>query len=104
MENGTQLSEDDDEDEGGRRDTWGESKGRFGHLREVGVRGFVGAVKDERGTWILVLLYYAVSPLLVVFTYLLTKFASLWNAAIILMIGHLKSPTSIPIPCFSELG
>jgi hypothetical protein len=37
MKNGTQLSEN--EDEGGSKDTWGAPKGRFGHLRELGVMG-----------------------------------------------------------------
>jgi hypothetical protein len=105
LENGTQLSEDEDEDDdNGRKDVWGAPKGRFGHLREVGISGFVGAVEDERGTWVLVHLYDAVSPFLVVFVDLLTKAASLWNVAILLMIRYLSSLTSIPIPSFSELG
>jgi hypothetical protein len=62
-EEGRTLS-DDDED-GARRDVWGEPKGRFGHLREVGVGGFVAAVEDERRTWVLVHLYESVRPLLV---------------------------------------
>ncbi|EIW85959.1 hypothetical protein CONPUDRAFT_160873 [Coniophora puteana RWD-64-598 SS2] len=34
------------------------SEGRFGHLREVGRAGFVGAVeKEERGVWVVVHLY-----------------------------------------------
>ncbi|EIN06299.1 thioredoxin-like protein, partial [Punctularia strigosozonata HHB-11173 SS5] len=37
---------------------FGERKGRFGHLREVGVGGFVPAVEqEERGTWVVVHLY-----------------------------------------------
>ncbi|KAJ7902043.1 hypothetical protein B0H14DRAFT_2669667 [Mycena olivaceomarginata] len=42
-----------------RRNVFGETrKGRFGHLREVGVKGFLHAVEDElRGTWIVVHLY-----------------------------------------------
>jgi hypothetical protein len=51
VENGMKLSEDDDEDDGGGRDKWGASKGCFRHLREVGVRGFVGAVEGHRGPW-----------------------------------------------------
>jgi hypothetical protein len=37
MENGTQLGED--EDEGGRKDTWGAPGARFRHLRELGIMG-----------------------------------------------------------------
>jgi hypothetical protein len=37
MENVTQLSED--EDEGGRKDTWGAPKARFRYLRELGAMG-----------------------------------------------------------------
>lgn len=42
-----------------RRDMFGRKReGRFGHLREVGVKGFVGAVeKEERGVWVVVHLY-----------------------------------------------
>jgi hypothetical protein len=54
-EQGKALSDEEDALE--RRDLWGAPKGRFGHLREVGVSGFVGAVEDERGTWVLVHLY-----------------------------------------------
>ncbi|KAH8832909.1 thioredoxin-like protein [Flagelloscypha sp. PMI_526] len=40
-------------------DQWGRQReGRFGHLREVGVKGFVDAVeKEERGIWVVVHLY-----------------------------------------------
>jgi hypothetical protein len=86
MENGTQLSEDEDEGEDdGRKDVWVAPEGRFGHLRELGVSGLVGAVEDERGTWILVHLYDAVSPFLLVFIDLLTKVGSLWNVAVLLI-------------------
>ncbi|KIY46701.1 hypothetical protein FISHEDRAFT_46799 [Fistulina hepatica ATCC 64428] len=42
-----------------RTDRWGiERSGRFGHLREVGMRGFVDAVeKETSGTWVVVHLY-----------------------------------------------
>ncbi|KAF4615235.1 hypothetical protein D9613_002638 [Agrocybe pediades] len=42
-----------------RRDVFGQKReGRFGHLREVGVKGFVSAVeKEERGVWVVVHLY-----------------------------------------------
>ncbi|EJD51142.1 thioredoxin-like protein [Auricularia subglabra TFB-10046 SS5] len=44
------------EDEKSSRTT--ERFGRFGHLREVGAAGFVGAVEDEaRGTWVVVHIY-----------------------------------------------
>lgn len=39
-------------------------EGRFGHLREVGKEGFLGALENEqRGTWVIVHLYDAVSEL-----------------------------------------
>ncbi|KAF7361701.1 Phosducin domain-containing protein [Mycena venus] len=43
----------------GRRNVFGETrKGRFGHLREVGVKGFLQAVEGEqKGTWVVVHLY-----------------------------------------------
>jgi hypothetical protein len=50
VENETKLSEDDDEDDGGRRDIWGASKGQFEHLRELGVSRFAGPIEDKRGT------------------------------------------------------
>ncbi|KAF9469265.1 thioredoxin-like protein [Collybia nuda] len=42
-----------------RKDVFGRKKeGRFGHLREVGVKGFVDAVeKEERGIWVVVHIY-----------------------------------------------
>lgn len=42
-----------------REDMFGRKKdGRFGHLREVGVKGFVSAVeKEDRGVWVVVHLY-----------------------------------------------
>ncbi|KAK7005698.1 Phosducin domain-containing protein [Favolaschia claudopus] len=42
-----------------RKNVFGETrKGRFGHLREVGVKGFLHAVEDEqKGTWVVVHLY-----------------------------------------------
>ncbi|KAH6895007.1 thioredoxin-like protein [Coprinopsis sp. MPI-PUGE-AT-0042] len=42
-----------------KRDIWGHAReGRFGHLREVGLRGFLDAVeKEERNTWVVVHLY-----------------------------------------------
>jgi hypothetical protein len=45
-----------------RQDVFGRSKeGKFGHLREVGVKGFVGAVeKEERGVWVVVHIYESV--------------------------------------------
>lgn len=44
-------------------DMFGRRKdGRFGHLREVGVQGFVDAVeREERGVWVIVHLYEPVS-------------------------------------------
>jgi hypothetical protein len=47
-----------------RRNVFGNTRqGRFGHLREVGVSGFLGAVEGEaRGTWVVVHLYEPVSP------------------------------------------
>lgn len=42
-----------------RKDVFGRKKeGKFGHLREVGVKGFVDAVeKEERGIWVVVHIY-----------------------------------------------
>ena len=42
-----------------KTDVFGRVKvGRFGHLREVGVSGFVDAVeKEERGVWVVLHLY-----------------------------------------------
>lgn len=46
-----------------RRDMFGRMReGRFGHLREIGMKGFLGAVEDEQpGTWVVVHLYHPVS-------------------------------------------
>jgi hypothetical protein len=46
-----------------RRDVFGNKKeGRFGHLREVGVNGFVGAVEqEERDVWVIVHIFDSVS-------------------------------------------
>lgn len=46
-----------------RADIFGRAKGsRFGHLREVGMEGFVSAVEqEERGVWVVVHLYEPVS-------------------------------------------
>jgi len=43
----------------GRTDVFGRNRrGRFGHLREVGLKGFVGAVEEEeRGVWVVIHLY-----------------------------------------------
>jgi hypothetical protein len=69
------------------------------------VSGFAEQVKNEQGSSVSVYPYHAqVSPFLVVFVDHLTKATSLWNAAIVLMIRYLNSPTSIPMPRFSELG
>ncbi|KDR73613.1 hypothetical protein GALMADRAFT_251355 [Galerina marginata CBS 339.88] len=42
-----------------KRDVFGQKReGRFGHLREVGIKGFLGAVeKEELGVWVVVHLY-----------------------------------------------
>ena len=58
-----------DEDELGRRlrrDVLGRPKGGpFGHLREVGRAGFVGAVEsEERGVWVVIHLYESVRSVL----------------------------------------
>ena len=54
-----------------RRDVWGQKReGKFGHLREVGVKGFLGAVeKEERDVWVVVHLYDSASG----FSYLWLK-------------------------------
>lgn len=48
-----------------RRDMFGRMReGRFGHLREVGMKGFLSAVEDEQpGTWVIVHLYHPVSKI-----------------------------------------
>lgn len=68
-------------------DRWGRQReGRFGHLREVGVKGFLPAVeKEERGIWVVVHLYEPASCLSVVLTLqLCSRLAdfSLWNVVI----------------------
>ncbi|KAJ7647082.1 thioredoxin-like protein [Roridomyces roridus] len=42
-----------------RRNVFGQTRqGRFGHLREVGVKGFLNAVEgEEKGTWVVVHIY-----------------------------------------------
>ncbi|PPR01089.1 hypothetical protein CVT26_015995 [Gymnopilus dilepis] len=42
-----------------RRDVWGQKReGKFGHLREVGLKGYLSAVeKEQTGTWVVVHLY-----------------------------------------------
>ena len=49
----------DEKDYKEKTDAFGRVKeGRFGHLREVGVSGFVDAVeKEERGVWVVLHLY-----------------------------------------------
>ena len=48
-----------------KKDKFGRTKDtRFGHLREVGLQGFVDAVEqEEKGTWVVVHLYEPVSVL-----------------------------------------
>jgi hypothetical protein len=44
-----------------KRDMFGRRREvRFGHLREVGVEGFVDSVEEERGIWVLVHIYDSV--------------------------------------------
>ena len=56
----------DEKDYKEKTDAFGRVKeGRFGHLREVGVSGFVDAVeKEERGVWVVLHLYEPVSGIL----------------------------------------
>ncbi|KAF9532193.1 thioredoxin-like protein [Crepidotus variabilis] len=42
-----------------RRGLFGQKEGRFGHLREVGLKGFLPAVEEEKGVWVVVHLYDA---------------------------------------------
>ena len=45
-----------------RTDIFGRTKvRRFGHLREVGVKGYVAAVEEERGIWVVVHIYEPVN-------------------------------------------
>ena len=46
--------------------------GRFGHLREVGVRSYVQAVEEDRNVWVVVHIYDSVS--VVVSSYVLSSF------------------------------
>lgn len=48
-----------------RRDVFGHAReGKFGHLREVGVSGYLGAVENEdKGVWVVVHLYEPVSAI-----------------------------------------
>ena len=56
----------DEKDYKEKTDAFGRvTEGRFGHLREVGVSGFVDAVeKEERGVWVVLHLYEPVSCIL----------------------------------------
>jgi hypothetical protein len=56
-----------------KTDVFGRKKdGRFGHLREVGVQGFVDAVeREERDVWVIVHLYEPVGLFSVSFPYTL---------------------------------
>jgi hypothetical protein len=48
-----------------RKDIFGREKDRrFGHLREVGFKGFVAAVEEERAVWVVVHIYEPVNPIL----------------------------------------
>lgn len=62
-----------------RHDVFGHAKeGRFGHLREVGVKGFLTAVeKEDRGVWIVVHLYDPVCVAFNQYTTLINYFQSL---------------------------
>jgi hypothetical protein len=40
-----------------------QQRGRFGHLREVGLKGFVPAVEEDRNVWVVVHIYDPVSAL-----------------------------------------
>jgi hypothetical protein len=41
----------------------GRQRGRFGHLREVGLSGFVPAVEEDRNVWVVVHIYDPVSAM-----------------------------------------
>lgn len=48
-----------------RRDIFGRNKDRrFGHLREVGLKGYVAAVEEERAVWVVVHIYEPVNFIL----------------------------------------
>jgi len=53
------------EKEESKRDVFGRKReGKFGHLREVGIKGFLGAVENEdKSVWVVVHLYDPVRPL-----------------------------------------
>jgi hypothetical protein len=51
-----------------RQDIFGNNKDRrFGHLREVGLKGFVAAVEEERAIWVVVHIYEPVNFILISF-------------------------------------
>jgi hypothetical protein len=53
-----------------RKDVLGRNKDRrFGHLREVGLKGFVTAVEEERAIWVVVHIYEPVSFILISFCF-----------------------------------
>jgi len=45
------------EDQNERETLEGRQRGRFGHLREVGLKGFVPAVEDDQNVWVVVHIY-----------------------------------------------
>jgi hypothetical protein len=53
-----------------KRDVFGRKReGKFGHLREVGIKGFLGAVENEDKTvWVVVHLYDSVSHIYIQLT------------------------------------
>jgi hypothetical protein len=49
----------------GRMDMFGNRRGKFGYLREVGVEGFVGAIEqEERDVWVVIHIYDSVRSFL----------------------------------------
>jgi len=65
----------------GKRDVFGKKReGLFGHLREVGLKGFVAAVeKEEMGIWVVVHLYDSVSHSMSLPTHLINIISSHWS-------------------------
>lgn len=62
-----------------KRDVFGQKReGKFGHLREVGVKGYVSAVeREDLGVWVVVHLYDSVSNIL-----LAPPFQTNWDAIV----------------------
>lgn len=88
-----------------KMDTLGRPKdGRFGHLREVGMHGFVDAVeREERNVWVVIHLYEPVRALSLIITIsILISTSSQWIDAMSLMRPWRNSHEHIPMSNFFD--